>query len=67
MHGFITICTDHSSLRHQEMRVASRVISALSSFDTGHPAFAMLENFSNVAWSAPGILAFSVRWTAVMA
>jgi hypothetical protein len=42
-------------------------MSAFNSLETGHPALATLESFSNVAWPAPGILALSVRWTAVMA
>ena len=35
--------------------------------ETGQPAFALAASCSNVAWSAPGIFAFSVSWTAVMA
>src|SRR5262245_29806454 len=51
----------------QDSRVASIVISAFSSLETGQPAFALPASSSNFAWSAPGILALSVRWTAVMA
>jgi hypothetical protein len=46
--------------------VASRVMGALRSLDTGQPAFALPTSSSNRAWSAAGILAFKVRWTAVM-
>jgi hypothetical protein len=42
-------------------RVASRVMSAFNSLETGQPALAALASFSNAAWSAPGILALSVR------
>src|SRR5207249_2859926 len=47
--------------------VASSVISALKSLETGHPALALAASDSKVAWSAPGTFAWRVRWTAVMA
>ncbi len=47
--------------------VASSVILVLSSFDTGQPALALPASSSNVALSAPGIFAFSVRCTDVIA
>ena len=47
--------------------VASSVIFVFSSFDTGQPALAMPASSSNFALSAPGIFAFSVRCTEVMA
>ena len=46
---------------------ASSVILVLSSLDTGQPAFALAASSSNFALSAPGILAFKVKCTAVMA
>ena len=45
---------------------ASIVIRAFSSFDTGHPALALLAISWNFALSAPGILADTVRWLAVI-
>jgi hypothetical protein len=47
--------------------VASRLISALSSLETGQPALALAASVWKVAGSAPGTLAFSVRCDAVMA
>src|SRR5205085_11717298 len=47
--------------------VASMVIFAFKSFDTGHPALALPASSSSLAWSAPGTFAFNVRCTAVMA
>src|SRR5688572_6085773 len=46
--------------------VASIVIVAFSTFDTGHPALALLAAVSNVAASAPGTDAFTTRCTAVI-
>ncbi len=54
-------------VRAQPVSVASRVIAAFSSFDTGQPAFALPASSWNVSSLAPGILALSVRCTAVMA
>src|SRR5439155_54252 len=51
----------------QPVSVASRVILVFNSFDTGHPAFALPASSSNFALSAPGIFAFKVRCTDVMA
>ena len=45
--------------------VASSVIFVFRSFDTGQPALALPASSSNVALSAPGIFAFSVRCTDV--
>src|SRR5262249_53552313 len=43
--------------------VASRVILALSSLETGQPALALAASSSNLVWFAPGTLAFKVRRT----
>ena len=48
-------------LKFQASNLASIVIRALSSFDTGHPVFALFAISWNVAPSAPGILAVTVR------
>ena len=55
------------TVRLSSSSVASSVILVLSSFDTGQPALAMPASCSNFALSAPGIFAFSVRCTEVMA
>lgn len=44
---------------------ASMLISAFSSREMGQPALASLAAVSNLAWSAPGILAVTFRWTRV--
>jgi hypothetical protein len=46
-------------MRPQVVKVASRVILALSSFETGQLDFARAASFSNFAWLAPGTFAFS--------
>src|SRR5471032_478506 len=47
--------------------VASRLIFAFSTLDTGHPSLAFLLNSSNCAWVAPGIFALRISFTAVIA
>src|SRR5258708_39014218 len=59
-------CADGSP-RIQLTSVASRVILAFRSLETGQPALALAASSSNFASSAPGTLAFNVRCTAVMA
>src|SRR5262249_51863878 len=51
----------------QLTRLASNVILAFRTFETGQPALALLASSSNFARSAPGTFAFSVRCTAVIA
>lgn len=58
---------DDSNVGDHTTSAASSVMSALSNLDTGQLSFALFANSANVAWSAPGILARSVRCTAVMA
>jgi hypothetical protein len=48
------------------MRVASKPISTVISFETGQPAFAFAAIDWNVSWSMPGIFAVTMRWTEVM-
>src|SRR4051812_21415678 len=52
---------------NQLTRVASSVMLALRSLETGQPALALAASSSKVFWSAPGTLAFKTRWTVVMA
>src|SRR6266850_7198517 len=47
--------------------VASSVILVLNNFETGQLTLAIPANLANIALSAPGIFASSVRWTDVMA
>jgi hypothetical protein len=48
------------------MRVASKPISIVISFETGQPAFAFAAIDWNVSWSMLGIFAATVRCTEVM-
>jgi hypothetical protein len=54
-HTHSSSCSD--AVAHAS-NVASIVICAFSSFDTGHPALALFAMSWNFALSAPGILAF---------
>jgi len=47
-------------------RLASMVILAFSSFDTGQPVLALFAISSNFALSAPGIFATTIKWLAVI-
>src|ERR1700675_1469911 len=54
------------ALAVQDCRRALTVISALKSFETGQPVSAALTAWSNLALSAPGMLATRSRWLLVM-
>src|SRR5688572_24343621 len=68
--GFVTVSDRRSIIDAAEAppysSVASIVMVALSTFDTGQPALALLAAVSNCGASAPGTLAFTVRCTAVI-
>src|SRR5580692_6103123 len=51
---------------HQELRVALTLISALKSLETGQPVSAAFTAASNLALSAPGMVATRSRWLLVI-
>src|SRR5580692_8828700 len=51
---------------HQELRRALTLISALKSLETGQPVSAAFTAASNLALSAPGMVATRSRWLLVM-